>query len=1015
MAETIVSTVNGMSNGYSVYHKVYLAISGQSTTTSGATGTTTLTWKLYYDTTEGGYLTSNSTRETKFTLAGQSVTASWTAGTINKAKKLLATGSIKISRDISNSAAYNIKGKITSTHILTATDTWSTNKAGSEGTYGISKVTLATNVTAPTSVTSTKSRVAYTGSSNNNITINWSGATSGTNNTISGYYIQFSKNGGSWTSYNSSLITTTSKAIDIGASPISATAQGDTVKFRVGAYGKTLKDTKYSSTSVTVTINKVPSISSVTSTKTTIARNVNTDVILTINASDGNNDGLTYQYSTDKSNWTTKSKSFSHTFAPGEDDSTLYFKVNDGYNDSNTIELDFTRNSSLFISSTTVTFYAPDTSKSKLTNSISSAKLSTTGGSGTKTIKWTFKAGESTFSPSNTTSTTLSNIGLSSLEKGKQIYYSVTVTDSLGDSSSANNIATGYYIPLSPSLSNVTITNSGYTGTREDFGEYFYKDISYTIIPTEGNYYSTPKEYTLVVLENSNEINQSFTTVSTSGIESINGSGINTYGLRVTMTDYFGQTISMDSNSLTRLLNLSDLFTLTGLQQNPTIFRPYGSKNSLNLEGDASYKNIPANKNLINYGYNFKITCRYNNIVKEAEIKYNDFPEDVFNISTSRFTIKLDSQISNFFSNENFNIDVSCIYTLVLSNDFGDDVTLISSGAQVDFRETPFFKSTNFGWRLNEDVSISNENTPEVTYYLSYGDKIYIPIVENVDDENFNHGNGLESLSYQLQVVGENNSIVEGTYEFDGTNLIWTNANRASTIKGLSFKITVTDSTGNSTTKSCLPDGIKIYACKSELPKLSANVPSGNKEVTITVDNWGHDETYKNYFIYNSNMDSGFVILSGTIYRSTSGYSTEEKGIELSIAEGFEEKTEQGSNKSTIDNITDGFSSPSSLYCTYVSTLTTASGITYETPNLTWVWFGEAPTISPRKNRLGINVKAEEMRDDAIIQISAVSSTRTKIYFKDSDSGELAYINLGDLSLNGFIIDGGTWGSSSET
>ena len=93
-----------------------------------------------------------------------------------------------------------------------------------------------------------------------------------------------------------------------------------------------------------------------------------------------------------------------------------------------------------------------------------------------------------------------------------------------------------------------------------------------------------------------------------------------------------------------------------------------------------------------------------------------------------------------------------------------------------------------------------------------------------------------------------------------------------------------------------------------------------------------------------------------------------------------------------------------------------ASGIQYtDIPDLTWVWFGEAPTISPRKNRLGINVKAEGMDEDSLIEIHMADVGKKCVKFigianKEEDNivHELI-MNLYNGQISGFIISGGTW------
>ena len=73
------------------------------------------------------------------------------------------------------------------------------------------------------------------------------------------------------------------------------------------------------------------------------------------------------------------------------------------------------------------------------------------------------------------------------------------------------------------------------------------------------------------------------------------------------------------------------------------------------------------------------------------------------------------------------------------------------------------------------------------------------------------------------------------------------------------------------------------------------------------------------------------------------------------------------------------------------------------------------PTVSYRQNSVSINhkIKDEELKENAILYQNAFSvySTlnKSKIYLVNNENDEKITINLFDRSIDGAIIDGGTW------
>ena len=78
--------------------------------------------------------------------------------------------------------------------------------------------------------------------------------------------------------------------------------------------------------------------------------------------------------------------------------------------------------------------------------------------------------------------------------------------------------------------------------------------------------------------------------------------------------------------------------------------------------------------------------------------------------------------------------------------------------------------------------------------------------------------------------------------------------------------------------------------------------------------------------------------------------------------------------------------------------------------------YNVSPTIAYRQNHLGINTKElthssrTDNIPDGVIYISD-SNNREWIYFK-TRSSEIKKINIVDGTIDGFVIDGGSWGET---
>jgi hypothetical protein len=88
---------------------------------------------------------------------------------------------------------------------------------------------------------------------------------------------------------------------------------------------------------------------------------------------------------------------------------------------------------------------------------------------------------------------------------------------------------------------------------------------------------------------------------------------------------------------------------------------------------------------------------------------------------------------------------------------------------------------------------------------------------------------------------------------------------------------------------------------------------------------------------------------------------------------------------------------------------------TYITSSPKITIYNESPTVSYRKNRLGINTNQIDAWNDAVLVVSANNSVRKKILIvtpevnPNSTTNYILSIDTYTGTIDGAIIDGGTW------
>ena len=134
---------------------------------------------------------------------------------------------------------------------------------------------------------------------------------------------------------------------------------------------------------------------------------------------------------------------------------------------------------------------------------------------------------------------------------------------------------------------------------------------------------------------------------------------------------------------------------------------------------------------------------------------------------------------------------------------------------------------------------------------------------------------------------------------------------------------------------------------------------------------------------------------------STSTYLDDKNHTHLST---ISSNLTEGINNYTI-NYNLGSIESKQVCIEYTSTIKGFVSTTKTTYSLISILYNIMPTVSYRKNKIGINTN--NLSNDSVIEIaSATGKTKLIVHFTDGTTG---IINLSNKTIDNFIIDGGTW------
>ena len=567
----------------------------------------------------------------------------------------------------------------------------------------ITYTTSYTKCGAPTAVSSNVSIQKPNGT----VSISWSGATAGDNNTISGYRVYY-KTGSAPT-----ISTTT--YVDVSSSPYSFTipsgaTRGATYYFKVATKGSAGGDYQYSDISTaqaTVKVNQLPGAPSITEITATRFKSTGGAVTFTISPGTDPDTGQTLQvwYNTDNTSWSGSNckqvpSNGKLTTPILTATTTYYFRTWDGLeyspnDNSGKISQEITKNTKPTIKSVSMTAYNNTTyqptitiqndGKSYVKNINGSVTVGSSSGSISKYYwklqvwKRTSTSAEPVWSGGNsigtTTSSTITNKDVTNYKAtfGTAYRLAVIIEDDIGEQSTEAYSSTIFGIPPVPTITAIynynggsnysntnpshfnngmrivySETNTGVTRTVEyDSGSTGYKFSNPRTVTSSYNsssYYSSVSGVTSLPRGTTYYFRVKYTLSSNA-----------TYGITyatINSSYYYNSSYSTSSKGYTRSLDITPK-NITVTKQNGTEIKPY-TQSLLNF----TFKNQPAawkNENDVSTDYKSIYKMRFKYTPSGASTP-NYFPTD----STKSLTIP---SCSNSSTQVTGTIDLSSILT----------------------------------------------------------------------------------------------------------------------------------------------------------------------------------------------------------------------------------------------------------------------------------------------------------------------------------------------------------------
>ena len=874
---------------------------------------------------------------------------------------------------------------------------------------------LATNYSytacgAPTTV-SASGIITPSGS----FTVSWSGATAGTANSITSYRIYYAvTNNGAAPSTSSSYVDVSSTATS-GSKTITLKNATRGYKVVCGVQTRGSAGSSYYSglkTGGSVIINSLPAAPSVSVDKTTLPSSGGT-VTFTVSAGSDNNSSQTktLYYSTSASGTKTK---FTSPLKPTiTSNSTYYFWTYDGleYSGSYTSKLISINTKPAISVSMTGTTLTSDNSVSSYLYRINPTVTATqTAGTGS-TYTFYLSYGTSTSNIGNKTSVQssssktyyISDIRTKiapSTSSGLYYRFSVICNDSLENSEEVWSDI--YYITKVPALkgiynksdySNVSNFASGNFATHYyDFlGFVFDKDAGYNILK-----FNTTSANTKT-LSSSSSPSGLITSITEDAAPSVLSMDLK-YQIGYSSSGFYS---SATSQTITKISKINPANLKLGIGTYKYFTQSSDEfSNTVNPQFGADPTN---GSSLKDFGIYFTGTPSYlKGRIYNGSSWSNRFDVAIKKLddNTINFIVKASDLASYFSSISNKNTSYSSKLQLIFINNFGKEFT-VDGSFTTDFREPDYISmnTNDYKMYMGDDT---NKNAISKWAYLKQG---------------------MGNLMGDFKVLSYNTG-VKITIQFAQNDNSWQNL--------ASFELSA------STTPS---PGVRAeYTAYSKLIKAIEEITTKNYNVSYRaiIDTDGGSKTVE---LYNNIKVRGHfapvVLIKANTYKNKTlnvKYEIIENGADsdgLWLQNGkVTLKSENSADVVYIDDTSNYFDSVSkdavftdyefgNVESKFAKLVITSSFGTYlkdsvdnivfitqktSSTELDNIIFNIVPTISYRKNHLGINVLDPDNKPDAILIIgetSAEDTTRDTIYFQTSGTNLCKVVN--------FLLDGGHW------
>ena len=935
--------------------------------------------------------------------------------------------------------------------------------SGTPDSYATTSFTVPvgyTACTAPTSISISKSVQKPGG----NVTISWSGAKAGTNNPITGYFVYYRVGAAPTINTYDGYIDITSSSTTNTTFTIPNTAtRGFMYYFKVrtkSGIGSSYYST-ISSNSVTTKVNTLPNKPTVTLDKT-IVPSGGGSVTFTLSAIDFDGQTTSFYYSTSAGG--TKTKISSGGSISISNTTTYYFYSYDGleYSSSYTSKV-ITKNikPTISISSRgagtlyTSDLLTNDSYKNFYTQVTGTATLSKTG----STITWYGRYATIPNSGSISSWTTV-NLGVnnnttvthdlssnSTFKTLSNIVYQIGAkcNDGIEDSNIAWG-STNFVIAPIPTISNF-INQYGISNVSYSTANHFYKQAS--IVATKD---SSVTSVAASITNNAtvSTLSDTISNYKTNGYFKINitNTNINTvYTLTFTINRVIGSATKTFTITSAGLPYKSGGATLTSFDINSQtdILKPYSDNGSFritlyNFFETLSYSSAKKNYN----GTKLPTSCLSFDFVKGSKI-LNIIPTYSSDSSASSlyFTYNKDFYKTRLLNGENpLELDLentnSIDLRITFKDVFGQSYTLTKTNyLTLDFRE-PFINEDGFSLTVLRKGIVTTDNIQEGDIVqLSLDWQAYNAQVATIETYIYRSSTTILDLTTVSWERFQNDSNYIWTIDTSGktpTNLIRSGTSTNNyTITQLNksnyvyFKI-ITNINGQTKT---------YYISDYRITQRHISIPS------ISFSTLSYEASSKLIKYTHSSYDSGGGDTPSNSNDTSGGIQQLEIGIQYSIDFDSTETdkfyiSKDGSpstdfvalitRSSEVDITSEQtatteysqlFTDTELTYCNIrLVVKTTINSITKTSIGEETTIYNLAPTVSYRKNQVGINVKPEnEDRLDGLTTSENIKNTgalivqatsgKDNIYIISVDN--ILKIKMTDGSIDGIIIDCGSW------